>query len=128
MTDPRKQAFAPYIRRLGDTLALKDWTFDIVSSAPSDNGEVSIEPIVGRKLVLIRLSEEFLESGPGEQRHSLTHELIHAHHAPMIEIAKQTMSDNAWSSFKLMMEYATDGLADGIASLLPLPESERVSE
>lgn len=123
MIDPRKQRFYRYLRGLADALALKDWTLDIVSPDPTNTeADASISLVYGRKLATVKLSEDFLDVGPAGQRHTLVHELIHCHFDAAWGIAVDALSADAASAFRRMAEHAIDGLADGIAPLLPLPE------
>lgn len=125
MTDPRKQRFAAYLRRLADHLHLSDWGVRIDDAGPRDpDDHCTITPIYGRKLAAVRLSEEFLDEPPDSQRQSLTHELIHCHLQPAWEIARHHLPDESLAGFRLMLEYAVDGLADAIAPHMPLMEDE----
>lgn len=123
----RRQRWAPYIRRLADLLCLRDWRIEVYEDAPSDGGAIaSCDPISGRKYAVIRLSESFLTDGKTEQRHTLTHELLHCHLGPMTRLlqAGEVMAP----SVQLAMEYCVDGLADAIAPLLPEPPASTRSQ
>jgi len=125
MTDPRKQRFAPYLRRLADLLALKDWRVEIDDDGPDAPAAVaSICWTYGRKLATVYLSAAFLDHDPEEQRHTLAHELIHCQLGPAWDIAVEGLDSGQASAFCRMAEYAIDGLADAIAPLLPLPDAE----
>lgn len=125
MTDPRRQSFTPYLRRLADTLALKDWTVILKDEAPSDpDALASIVTTYGRKRATIRLGDAFLDETPESQRATLVHELIHCHLDSAWEIAYQALPSDVKPVFRRMGEIAVDGLADGVASLFPLSDSE----
>jgi hypothetical protein len=121
VTDPRKQAFAPYLRTLADLMGLKDWQFTIADGPAGETALASVKPWYGRKGATIWLSESFLNNAPEEQRYVVTHELIHCHTEAGWEIADDAMPDEAKAAFKRMMEYAVDGIATALAAHLPLP-------
>lgn len=123
MTDPRRQRFAPYLRRLADLLGLKDWHVRIADEAADACADASIEWTYGRKRARVWLGEHFLDDTPEGQRHTLAHELIHCHFGPAWDIAVEGLADAAASPFRRLAEYAVDGLADAIAPLLPLPDA-----
>lgn len=124
MIDPRRQRFAPYLRRLADLLALKDWRAEIIGRPAADHAIATVDLIYGRKLMQLRLSEDFLAASPEDQRHTVAHELIHCHLEAAWEIAADSLPEEARPGFVRMMEYGIDGLADAIAPLLPLPDAE----
>jgi hypothetical protein len=123
----RRERWTPYARQLGDLLALKDWRLEIVEESPGDPTAIaSCAPVEGRKYAVIRLGESFLTDAPPEQRHTLTHELIHCHLGPMCRMLE---AENAMPpAAKLTMEYCVDGLADAIAPLLPMPPASTRSQ
>lgn len=123
MTDPRKQKFAPYIRRLADMIALKDWAIYVLDEPPEDTGaNADVTIIGGRKLANIRLSEFFLDGTPESQRATLVHELVHCHLDTPAMLACDVMPKDAEAGFIRTFEIGVDGLTDGFAHLLPLPE------
>jgi hypothetical protein len=125
LTDPRKQRFSAYLRRLADALKLSDWRVEI-DDRPPDSGRATaeVECVYGRRYAVVRLSERFLEQSPGEQRNSLVHELIHCHLNPAAAMALDEMGDGGAGHFRRMLEYAVDGLADAIAPHMPLPTED----
>ena len=112
---------ARYVRALADALALRDWTFELLPE-PCDVGfNAQIEPLRGRKRAVLRLCANFFSLTPEQQRHALTHELLHAHLAPCGFVALDALPKRAFSMFTVSLEYGVDGLADALAPLLPLP-------
>jgi hypothetical protein len=123
----RRQRWVPYVRRLADLLCLRDWRIDVYEDAPSDGSAIaSCAPVTGRKYAVIRLSESFLTDGGPEQRHTLTHELLHCHLGPMARLLEA--NEAMRPSVQLAMEYCVDGLADAIAPLLPEPPASTRSQ
>jgi hypothetical protein len=116
----RRQRWAPYVRQLADILHLRDWRIDINEDAPSGQDAIaSCQPVTGRKYAVLRLSESFLSDPKPDQRHTLTHELLHCHLGPMHRMLEQ--SGDLPAAALLAIEYCVDGLADAIAPLLPEP-------
>jgi hypothetical protein len=126
--DPRRRAFGPYLRCLADLMGLRDWTVTI-DARPTDDRENNAEAatIRGRKQLRVALSEDFLGMPPEEQRATVVHELIHAHGAPMDHMLCGVLDDDARRSYKLLMEYMVDGIADEWAKSLPLPGDVKAS-
>jgi hypothetical protein len=120
-TEPtRRQKWAPYVREIADRLALKDWVIDVDDDGPKDqSAHASIWIAHGRKRATIYLSDEFLADSRPEQRQSIAHELIHVHNGPYWDAVSRATDDD--KNIRMLMEYSVDGLADGVAPLLPLP-------
>lgn len=124
MTDPRRQRFAPYIRRLADLMRLKDWDLAVSDENAGADNEADISTIFGQKRARIRLSDEFLDKEPARQRETLVHELVHCH----IDFTYQSAVDHIPESSKRMWqreaEMSVDTLALVIAPFMPLPDEE----
>lgn len=124
MTDPRRQAFAPYVRDLADRLRLRDWTVVVKDDEPEDkDSHASIHCVYGRKRALLRLSDDFLGDDPEDQRHTVVHELLHCHLDDAYWYAIDRIGGDAAArqAFDRFAEKAVDGLADAIAPLMPTP-------
>lgn len=126
-----------YVRRVADTLALRDWTFRLERDQPApDDCGMQTNCIEGRRYAVIRVNCEFRADSPEEQRHHVVHELIHCHTAAahhIIELdAKQTLGEAMGSllerTFGRSIEYAVDGLAQAVAPMLPLIEWPKEGE
>jgi hypothetical protein len=123
----RRQRWAPYVRHLADVLRLRDWRVDVLEELPGGSDAIaSCAPVAGRKYAVIRLAESFLTDPTEDQRHTLTHELLHCHFAPMMRLLEAT--DSFGVAEKLAMEYFVDGMADAIAPLLPMPPASTKSQ
>lgn len=122
MSDPSRQRFAPYLSDLADRMRLKDWKI-ILSDDPPDKDEAAamVNPVYGRKVASVRLSQHFLDSDSEAQRHYLVHELLHCHLEPAWMIAMDAIPHAVEAPFTRMAEYAVDGIADVLAPLMPLP-------
>lgn len=108
-------------RLLADALALRDWNFVVSPEPCAPRFNARIEPTFGRKLATLHVRADFLCLAPHEQRHALTHELLHCHFAPACDVAREVLPKRALGAFIVNLEYGVDGLADALAPLLPLP-------
>ena len=120
MTDPRRQAFAPYFRQLANLMGLWAWAIAI-DDDPEEEANARAHLTRGRYRVLISLSEGFLRSSPEDQRQTACHELIHAHMAAMHFVVTDAVSTDAEQAYVLAMEYAVDAMATEWAKTMPLP-------
>jgi hypothetical protein len=123
----RRQRWAPYVRQLGDILRLKDWRIEVGEDAPADPAAMaSCCPVQGRRYGVVRFAECFLTEEPPEQRHTITHELLHCHLGPLTRMLEAR--DALTPELNIAMEHCVDGLADAIAPLLPLPPASTRSQ
>jgi hypothetical protein len=114
--------YQPYFRAIADRLHLRDWRVEVTDDpTDSTNAEAQCVLVYGRKWIRIRLSEKFLRDDEDRQRHTTTHELLHAHHATADRIAEDKLPADTYPAYLQSLEYGIDGLADAIAPLLPLP-------
>lgn len=118
-----------YVTQVKDMMGLRDWTI-LLDKSPSREGTcATIEPMEGQKRAVLALSSSFLRETPDHQRHTIVHELVHCHLAPMMKQVEATSdatlsraaSTVFWVAFMQNLEYTTDGVADAMAPLLPLP-------
>ena len=125
MTDPRKQAFAPYVRRLADLTALKDWHIEIGDGVPDNpTAACSVWMACTQKRAIIQLSEYFLDQPADRQRHYLLHELIHLHVETMWETVRVFLppGESAQEVMRIQVEYMVDALADAFDEFVPAPD------
>jgi hypothetical protein len=113
--------WGPYIRRLADAMGLRDWTVGHDGREPYDDGRASAECVYGRKILWVRLSDDFHADKPERQRQTVVHELIHAHFSAMNRFLREELDDRPFATYRLLAEYGVDALADVIAPHLPLP-------
>lgn len=123
MTDPRRQAFLPYIRDLADRLRLRDWTINLSDEGTDRANVVALICVADqRKYADLYLSDDFLDKSPEEQRHCVVHELLHAHFGWASNWAREAIPEGpAREMYDRLHEIGVDGLADAIAPLTPLP-------
>lgn len=125
MTDPRRQRFAPYVRRLADMMGLKDWGIKIRDENPSDSTALaSVTCTYGQKQAQIRITADFLVDTADQQRYVLVHELVHCHLDLPGNIAEDELSEASKRNYRRTAEMAVDAIARSWAVSLPLPNAE----
>lgn len=127
MTDPRRQAFVPYIREIADRLRLRDWTFGLSDEGTDREGVSALICVADqRKFARVYLGDDFLDMTPEGQRHCTVHELLHAHFGWASNWARDQIAGGpAHEMYVRLFEIGVDGLADAIAPLMPLPAAAR---
>lgn len=123
MTDPRRQAWAPYIREVADRLRLRDWTIEVSDEGtdrPYTNALICVSH--QRKYADLYLSDGFLDLTPERQRHCVVHELLHCHFGHADQWVRHKIDGDAEEAYTRMFEVGIDGLADAIAPLMPMPD------
>jgi hypothetical protein len=109
-------------------MELRDWTFTLLDEpAPEDSYGYLVETY-GRKVATIQVSKDFRNLKADKQRHTIVHELVHAHLAApsnmVLNDLEKELNDTAdrifWAGFKRQLEYSTDSLASAIAKHLPM--------
>lgn len=132
MNDQQHRHFSRYVRDIADRMRLRDWTVTLSDEHPDDKeADADARVTYGRRCLTLRLARDFAVESPEDQRHTVVHELIHAHlfpidwtvnsignHLPLaaLDILKGALSDD--------IEVGVDALADVIAPFMPLPAQE----
>ncbi len=130
VTPEQKTELQAYINQLKDLMALKDWRVDLLDELCSEDAFADIAPVDGRKWAKLRVSAGFFTEPSEQQRLEICHELIHCHVHPISTLVREDIAvsfggdahqvvKNAYCD---RMEYAVDGIADGWAPFLPLPD------
>lgn len=117
----------PYVKYLQEQMALKDWSFTLeLDMSDDEDAYAHIVSPDGRKQGIISLTKLFFEQDEEGQRHTLTHELTHAHTREVSTVTgsvRNLLGDIAYPAFEKNMdnaiELAVDGIADGWAKMLP---------
>lgn len=125
----RRKAVSEYVYSLARILRLADWEYEIPSEPCEDGSCATIDCVFGQKRAVLHLAADFFTHDGPWQRQTLVHELVHCHLAQsrwlIYKAADEILSKAAAAAlflgFDQNLEYATDGLADAIAPLVPLP-------
>lgn len=122
---PEDDSLDQYVRQLADLIGMRDWKVKLEDEHPGDGNLGFCECVYGRKIANIRLAEhDTIE----ELRHTIVHELLHAHLDPtrlpienIRNVLGQPLYDATHNALVDAVEYATDEIASVLAPLLPLP-------
>jgi hypothetical protein len=106
---------------MADFMGLRDWTIIVGFEPPGANYSADIDCRYGRKVAVIRFSDNFLESDPDRQRQTIAHELLHCHFEPMRRLMLAMVETSICDATHLPFEYGIDGVAEEWAKFLPLP-------
>ena len=123
------EVLTDYIRARADDLALRDWTFVVRHDPPTEQAALAeTTPIEGRRHAALRFCVEFRELTDDEQRHVVVHELLHCHLGQLQHLVdsssqlRRTLGEHGagiLGPIALAIEYAVDGISDGIAGHYP---------
>lgn len=134
MTDRAFRSLCKYILAAAVQFGLRDWdiTIHLGGEGPEaiEGQEViaSVDAAYGRKSAHVYIHPPFLHASPDEQRHVITHELVHIHtrqlHDLLWTTVKPVIGSAAWDvlqpAIRLADEHAVDALASALAPSLPL--------
>jgi hypothetical protein len=118
------------MRWIADEIELRDWTITLADEPCDSDYTAKINCIEGRKHAVIAFNPEFREMDPDDQRQTIIHELVHAHHAicwrmvqsDLIQPLGQETYNIFADSYRRGMEYCVDAVADALAKHMPLIE------
>lgn len=116
---------------MADRMKLADWTFRLLNQPAAEGSFADISCAEKRKAAVVRVCPQFHEIDPDEQRHTICHELIHAHLHPIHSAVTDLEGILGHEAYRVFydrfieaLEYAVDGIADAFAPTLPtLPEA-----
>lgn len=128
MTKRERKTLAEYVRWVADQLELRDWTIHLehIPCDPERAGEA--ECVRYRRDIHISVNHRFRDYPPEEQRETIVHELLHAHHEacwrmvqadlaePLGKIAYYVFCD----AYRANMEHCVDALAKALSKHMPL--------
>jgi hypothetical protein len=130
-TPASRRCFERWLTACAARAGLEGWTLvvDWDDPAPED-AYAQVSPVPGQRTAVLQLGPAFSGLPPAAQRETVAHELVHCHLAPVLEMARRTVSVAlrgpavrvADQSLEQVSEYATDGLARVLAELLPEPD------
>ena len=115
------ERFGPYVRDVADQMQLRDWFFALMDKPSKKGLAATLQPVWGRRYAALWLAKDFHKQAPEKQRHTIVHELIHAHFAAMDNPLQRGMKPSAVGFYVSAMEYGIDAMADIVAPFMPLP-------
>lgn len=104
----RCDALTRNARKYADLLGLRDWVVDVAHGPPRDPTQtMSVTLATGRRHLELRAASEFDELDEEDQRHALTHELVHAVVRELADM-HETVAREAYGgvAYRVHMEYA----------------------
>lgn len=125
-----RKALGRYVRWMANELELRDWTI-VVSDEPCEDEFVAQQVCVrGERQQTITFRHDFRDLDPEEQRETVIHELLHAHHEICWRMVQTDLSEPLGKigyyvfcdAYRRAMEYQIDATAKALARHLPLIE------
>lgn len=128
MTRRERTALTRYIRWVANEMNLRDWTVVLDDDPCVEGLDGSASCANSQRHIVIAVAATFRDYPPAEQRETIVHELLHAHHEycwrmvqtdlaePLGKIAYYMFCDQ----YRRAMEYTVDALAKTIAPRMPM--------
>jgi hypothetical protein len=125
----RIDALVPWIREIVHAFGLAHWHIRVpVEEVPDEEAVACFHRRTGHNEGRILLSDGFFTSEPDEQRHTIVHELCHAHMRPVWEAwvgLDEILGKPAYVVLRDQMinaeEWVADSVTRAIAAHFPLP-------
>lgn len=119
------------VKQWAEWLKLTNWEVIVLDEPPEvPKALLSIEPVEGRYIANLRVSNQFYDCAPLEKSNCIVHELLHL---PQDKIRNnlryitknmsQDMKELAYDLITLELEYNTDWLAGVLSKSFPIPKS-----
>lgn len=130
-TPALRQALVEYVPLLVTALRLNSWDITVDFETPAAAGSYAeITPHQYQKRAVVRFGSEFLTLDAASMRQTLVHELLHCHLFGLHHLSEEMLTQAVGRkraalglvALEAEVETVTDGLADVIAALLPLPD------
>lgn len=138
LTDAQFDQAAAYVKTVRHELYLDHWEIRVDHGLPEDGEAIaSIDPCAGRYVATIRFGESFWAEAPTEQRHTVTHELLHLAHFMVSDAVRlgeykrelgQTTYEHLYDQVRRGFEYMVDALTTIVAPHMPLPDRKETSD
>jgi hypothetical protein len=115
-----------YIHDAAVRLHLSDWDISLSEEPADEDDHAYVDFPNGSKRAVIHLGNLFWRSSACQRRHTIVHELLHLHLAPLegqLQGAKRLLGEAVYTAYSESvnnsLEYAVDGIADAIAVSFP---------
>jgi hypothetical protein len=138
----QKTAITEYLFKTATILKLQDWKIKVKWDKfcdEFDDAYATNTPVGDSRHCEIRFSERFLELDDSEMTQAVVHELLHCYYFPAEDYTEEMFSkatdEKSAELFSIgytkLMETAIDGVADGIATIVPqfkLPDRNKLKK
>jgi hypothetical protein len=138
----QKEAISLYVYSMAKIMKLQDWKIKVKWDKfcdEFDDAYATNTPVGDSRHCEIRFSERFLELDDQEMTQAVVHELLHCYYFPVEDYTEEMFSkatdEKSAELFSIghtkLMETAIDGIADGIANVVPnfkLPDRNKLKK
>jgi len=138
----QKEAVSLYVYSLAKIMKLQDWKIKVKWDKfcdEFDDAYATNTPVGDSRHCEIRFSERFLELDDQEMTQAVVHELLHCYYFPVEDYTEDMFTkatdEKSAELFSIghtkLMETAIDGIADGIANVVPnfkLPDRNKLKK
>lgn len=138
----QKEAISLYVYSLAKIMKLQDWKIKVKWDKfcdEFDDAYATNTPVGDSRHCEIRFSERFLELDDQEMTQAVVHELLHCYYFPVEDYTEEMFTkatdEKSAELFSIghtkLMETAIDGIADGIANVVPnfkLPDRNKLKK
>jgi hypothetical protein len=138
----QKEAVSLYVYSLAKIMKLQDWKIKVKWDKfcdEFDDAYATNTPVGDSRHCEIRFSERFLELDDQEMTQAVVHELLHCYYFPVEDYTEEMFTkatdEKSAELFSIghtkLMETAIDGIADGIANVVPnfkLPDRNKLKK
>lgn len=131
LTKQQRRRLGRYIRQIADQLNLRDWAFTVMHEPlhSTDRALAACTITFGRHHAELEFGAHFAECSPEVQREVVVHELLHCWIPAsrpgglwgLEELVGRPAALVACEAYREQQELATDGIANAIAQMFPLP-------
>lgn len=116
-----------YLRWVANEMELRDWTVALAHEPCSADAEGHASCVDGQRHITVSVNEHFRDSPPEDQRETIVHELIHAHHSGCWRMVQTDLAEALGKpvyyvfcdSYRRAMELNIDALSKTIAKHMP---------
>jgi hypothetical protein len=117
-----------YVRRIGDLLSQRDYTWEVGISDLSPGTRATCEVVVGRKYAAISVTRDFFDLPAEDRREAVVHEVLHVHLHPLMNHVNDLQGELARPHYETVerlfrrdLEQTVDALTTACAGYMPLP-------
>lgn len=127
----RRDALHDYVIDIRRRLYLQHWQIDLPDQWPAAHDALAeIDPCETRYIATLRLGPGFWDQSAEDIRKTITHEVLHLHHARLTNVIRlgeykrelgQTLYEHLYDQIRIEAEYMVDALSVVVAEHMPMP-------